>query len=337
MSDAGNRAGGNPTVASPDQPDARDTGPGVNWVNSANGAAVVVGVDGSEQALRAVRLAATEAARRHRTLRVVHGFIWPLLHVPVGAPAGGPPGSGLRQQAEQLVAAAVAEAEVTAPGLHVSGEIIDGEAAAVLLGEAPTAVLIVLGDRGLGGFASLVVGSVAVQVATHADCPVLVARGADRAEGPVVVGVDGSVLSPPAIEFAAEQASLRSTDLVAVHAYLHPVSGGPGDMQPLVYDEDELRHEEQRVLAESVAGLGERWPDVTVHQRTPRGRPGTILTEMSRQAQLLVVGGHGHGAVAGLLLGSVSQSALHHADCPVAVVRAPRWPFPGAVGARPDG
>lgn len=291
-------------------------------MNSSNGAAVVVGVDGSEQALRAVRLAAAEAARRNRMLRIVHGFIWPLLHVPVGAPPGGPPGSGLRHQAEQLVADAVAEAEATAPGLRVGGEIIDGEAAAVLVGEAPNAALIVLGDRGMGGFAALVVGSVAIQVATHADCPVLVARGTDRTAGPVVVGVDGSAVSPPAIEFAAEQASLRSSDLIAIHAYLHPVASEPGDMQPLVYDEEKLRHEERQILAESVAGLAERWPDLTIQQRVVRGRPAPALTEASQQAQLLVVGGHGRSALTGLLLGSVSQSALHHADCPVAVVRA---------------
>ena len=146
-------------------------------MNSANNAAVVVGVDGSEPALRAVRLAATEAARRQRPLRVVHGFIWPLLHVPVSPAPDAPPGGGLRHQAEELVEAAVAEAEATVPGLSISGEIIDGEAAAVLVGESPTAALIVLGDRGLGGFSALVVGSVAVQVAAYADCPVLVARG----------------------------------------------------------------------------------------------------------------------------------------------------------------
>ncbi|NJP33998.1 universal stress protein [Micromonospora thermarum] len=293
-------------------------------MNSANGAAVVVGVDGSEQALRAVRLAAVEAARRNRPLRVVHGFIWPLLHVPVDAPPGGPPGAGIRHQAEQLVAAAVAEAEATVPDLRVSGEIIDGEAAAVLLGESPTAVMIVLGDRGLGGFAALVVGSVAVQVATYADCPVLVARGSDHPDGPVVVGVDGSEVSRLAVEFAAEEAALRDAELVALHAYRHPVSAGPGDMQPLVYDESELRDEEQRVLAESLTGLGDRWPDLTIRRATTRGRPARMLTEASRQAQLLVVGGQGHSELAGLLLGSVSHSVLHHADCPVAVVRAPR-------------
>ncbi|MDO3705646.1 universal stress protein [Micromonospora sp. C28SCA-DRY-2] len=293
-------------------------------MNSANGAAVVVGVDGSQPALRAVRLAAAEADRRDRPLRIVHGFIWPLLHVPVQPPAGGPPGSGLRQQAERLVAEAVAEAEAAVPGLRVSGEIIDGEAAAVLLGESPAAAMIVLGDRGLGGFSALVVGSVAVQVASYADCPVLVARGSDRADGPVVVGVDGSETSRLAAEFAVEEASVRGAEVLALHAYRHPVSTGPGDMQPLVYDDTELRSDEQRLVAEVTSGLAERWPDVPIARRTVRGRPAAVLNDASRQAQLVVVGRQGRGEFTGLLLGSVSQAVLHHADCPVAVIRAPR-------------
>ncbi|MER7417130.1 universal stress protein [Micromonospora peucetia] len=293
-------------------------------MNSANGAAVVVGVDGSEAALRAVRLAAVEAAQRHRPLRIVHGFIWPLLRVPVDTPAGSPPGAGLRHQAEQIVTAATEEAEAAVPGLRVSGEIIDGEAAAVLLGESPAAAMIVLGDRGLGGFSALVVGSVAVQVAAYADCPVLVARGTDNPDGPVVVGVDGSETARLAAEFAVEEASVRGAPLVALHAYRHPTSTGPGDMRPLVYDETELRSEEERVVAESMAGLTERWPDVAVSRETTRGRPRTVLAEASRWAQLLVVGRQGRSELTGLLLGSVSQSLLHHADCPVAVVHAPR-------------
>ncbi|MEV4482105.1 universal stress protein [Micromonospora coxensis] len=292
-------------------------------MNTADGAAVVVGVDGSEPALRAVRLAAAEAARRHRPLRVVHGFIWPLLRVPVDQAAGGPPGGGLRHQAERVVADAVAEAEAAAPGVRVTGEIIDGEASAVLLGETPTAVLVVLGDRGLGGFASLIVGSVAVQVATYADCPVLVARGEEHPGGPVVVGVDGSPASRRAVAFAAEQASLRGAGLHAVHAYKHPPSLGPGDMQPLVYDESELRDEEQRVLAESLAGVHERHPDLAVTHEVVRGRPVAALTAASKRAVLTVVGGRGRGELSGLLLGSVSQGVLHHSASPVAVVRAP--------------
>jgi nucleotide-binding universal stress UspA family protein len=291
-------------------------------VNSANGAAVVVGVDGSEPALRAVRLAAAEASRRDRPLRVVHGFIWPLLRVPVGAPPDGPPGGGLRHQAEEIVAAAVTEAQATVPGLRVSGEIIDGQAAAALLGEAPTATMIVIGDRGLGGFAALVVGSVAVQVTEYAECPVLVARGADRPAGPVVVGVDGSPRSRAALEFAAGEASLRGTRLHALHAYAHPGSAGPGDMQPLVYEEGRLRGEEDRLVAEALTGLDERWPEVPVTREVAHGRPTRVLVEASRTAQLVVVGAQGRGELSGLLLGSVSQGVLRRADCPVAVVRS---------------
>ncbi|WP_328347108.1 universal stress protein [Micromonospora sp. NBC_00421] len=291
-------------------------------MNSANDAAVVVGVDGSEPALRAVRLAATEAARRHRPLRVVHGFIWPLLRVPIDPVAGNPPGGGLRQQAKNLVEAAVAEARAVSPGIRVTGEILDGEASAVLLGESPTAAVIVLGDRGLGGFTALVVGSVAIQIATHADCPVLVARGQEHAGGPVVVGVDGAA-SLDAVEYAAAQASARGARLRAVHAYTHPASARPGDIQPLVHDEARLRDEEADVLAESLVGLAERHPDVPVDAEPVRARPVAALTEASRRAQLVVVGGRGHGELTGLLLGSVSHGVLHHSACPVAVVRSP--------------
>ncbi|MFG1765683.1 universal stress protein [Micromonospora parva] len=292
-------------------------------MNSANNAAVVVGVDGSEPALSAVRLAATEAARQHRPLRVVHGFIWPLLRVPVSPAPDAPPGGGLRHRAEELVEAAVNEAEATAPGLSISGEIIDGEAAAVLVGESPSAALIVLGDRGLGGFSALVVGSVAVQVAAYADCPVLVARGTQRPDQPVLVAVDGSDASRRAADVAAETAVSLGVPLVAVHAYQHPGSSGPGEMQPLVYDEAKLHREQERTLAGWLTGLTEDHRGLRLTCQATRGRPGTVLAEASRSAQLAVVGGRGRGEVTGLLLGSVSQSMLHHAHCPVMVVRAP--------------
>ncbi|MDG4797671.1 universal stress protein [Micromonospora sp. WMMD1082] len=299
-------------------------------MNSASGAAVVVGVDGSGSSLAApslaaLRLAATEAAGRHRPLRVVHAFIWPLLRSPVRPATEGAAGGGLRRQAEGLVAAAVDEAGATAPGLRVTGEIVDGEATAVLLAQAPTATMIVLGDRGLGGVGALVVGSVAVQVAASADCPVLVARGAHRADGPVVVGVDGSALSRRAVEFAVRTAALRGAGVIALHAYRHPASTGPGDMQPLVYDESELRADEDRTVAESIAGLAERYPEVPITRESVRGRAARVLTEASRRAQLTVVGGGRRNELTGLLLGSVSQSLLHHSDCPVAVI-------PDAVG-----
>jgi nucleotide-binding universal stress UspA family protein len=191
----------------------------------------------------------------------------------------------------------------------------------VLLAEARDAVLLVLGNRGLGGFAGLLLGSAAVQVSAHADCPVLVVRGEPRADGPVVVGVDGSELSDLAVGFAVEEAARRGTALVAVHAWLHPVPLGPGDVLPLVYDLDALAAEEERVLAEAVAGYAERYPEVPIRQQLVRGNPSRVLVDASAEAQLVVVGARGRGGLAGMLLGSVSHAVLHHARCPLAIVR----------------
>jgi nucleotide-binding universal stress UspA family protein len=291
-------------------------------------APVVVGVDGTPGALRAVALGAAEASRRHRPLRVVHAFIWPMLRVGAGPPAGGPPGGGLRQDAERVVAEALDAARGAAPGLPVGGAVVDGQPAAVLLDEATRAALVVLGDRELRGFTSVLVGSVALQIAGYADCPVLVARGEVRTSGPVVAGVDGSPTSEPAIAFAAEEATLRGARLMGVHAFTHPPSLGPGDMMPLVYSRESLRGDEDRVLAEALAGLSDTHPDLAVTHRLRRGRPAPALIEESARAQLVVVGALGRSSLAGLVLGSVSHALLHHAGCPLAIVRG----VPGGDG-----
>ncbi|NLU80529.1 universal stress protein [Micromonospora sp. HNM0581] len=290
-------------------------------MTSNSGAPVVVGVDGSEIALHAVRAAAREAAYRRRPLRIVHAFIWPLMGVPLGPAPGAPVDGGLRGQAERYLAEALTEAGKVAPEVVVTGVVIDGTASAVLLAEARDAALVVLGNRGLGGFAELFLGSVAVQVSAHADSPVLVVRGASRADGPVVVGVDGSQLCQEAVRFAFEEAAWRGSELVAVHAWLYPTPAGPGDVLPLVYDLDAFRDEEERLLAEAVAGWSERYPEVPVRRRLVRGSPGRALVAESRTAQLVVVGARGRGTLGGLLLGSVSHAVLHHAHAPLAVVR----------------
>ncbi|HEX5540753.1 MAG TPA: universal stress protein [Micromonospora sp.] len=284
-------------------------------------APVVVGVDGSDQSRAAVPLAAREAAWRHRPLRVVHAFIWPMLRVPLEPPKNGPADGGLRQQADRILDEAMEEARAAQPGLPVSGEVVAGQPAVVLLAEARHAEMVVIGSRGLGGFTGLLLGSVAVQIVEHAPCPVLVARGEERTSGPVLVGVDGSLKSEPAIRFALEEASWRGTGVVAVHAWTHPVSVGPGDMQPLVFDINAIEEDEARALAESMAGWRERYPDVPVETRTVRGRAARALLDEAGDAQLIVVGARGRGGFTGLLLGSVSQAVLHHAPCPVALLR----------------
>jgi nucleotide-binding universal stress UspA family protein len=289
-------------------------------MSTANGAPVVVGVDGSPAGLAAVRLAADAALRRHCPLRVVHAFVWPMLRVSGRPSPEGPEEGGLRQQAERVVAEAVAEAQGVAPALPVAGDVVPGFATAVLVGESTGAALVVLGDHGLGGITSLLVGSVAVQVTAHAACPVLIARGRSHPTGPVVVGIDGSAPSEQSVGCAVEEAALRGTHVVAVHAYRHPVSTQAGDMVPPVYDQKALRADEDRVLAESIAGWRERYPQVEINRQLMPGRAASALVELSHHAQLVVVGGHGRGALSGLLLGSVSQHVLHHAGSPVMVI-----------------
>ena len=289
------------------------------------GRTVVVGVDGSDSALDAVGWAAREADRRHLSLRVVHAFGWPdTRHV-------GDPGLGvdyrevLQRTAREVLAAATAAAEETVPGLAVDPQMIVGYPGAVLRSESAGARLVVLGDRGLGGFTGLLLGSVAIEVSAVAGCPVVVVRGPvpAPAEGPVVVGVDGSPTSEAAVGFAYEAAATRGVPLVAVHVWWDLMVDPT--FAPML-DWDALEAEEREVLAERLAGWGEKYPDVHVQRLVMHDRPARALLEQAAGAQLVVVGTRGRGGVAGLLLGSVSHSLLHHAPCPVAVVRADGTP-----------
>lgn len=289
---------------------------------------VVVGVDGSPSALAAVDTAAREASLRGVELRVVHAFLWPAMHAPPGSSPLGPPTGALYETVERIVAEAVERARSRAAGLHVSHAVIAGEASTALRAESRTAQLIVVGHRGSAGLAELLAGSTAVRLSAHARCPVMVVRGRPDPAGPVLVAVDSSPHGQPALAFAFAEAALRGTELIALHAWgtwtdhgEHAL-GHPVELVGLVGDVDRLHQEEERVLAEALSGHRDHYPGVTVRPRLVRGRTRPALIEASADAQLLVVGARGHGGISGLLLESVSQAALHHAHCPVAVVRS---------------
>lgn len=283
---------------------------------------VVVGVDGSSSALDAVRWAAREAARREVPLRLISAFGWSeARHV-------GDPGFGGHHRETMLgitqdaVTAATKTAAEAAPGVELSEEVVDGFPVPVLIAASHHAGLLVIGDRGLGGFSSLLVGSIAIGLAAHAECPVVVVRGEGSADaGPVVVGIDGSPFSEAALEFAFEVANARKASLIAVHAWTDTVLEAAA--APLL-DWDAIEADEARVLAERLAGWGEQYPDVDVRRVVVRDRHAHALIEQATDtaAQLVVVGSHGRGSAVGLLLGSVSHAVLHHSPCPVAVVRA---------------
>lgn len=285
---------------------------------------IVAGVDGSECALQAVRWAAAEASRRRLPLRLVAAHT-----VPAGGFVGDPglgvdPRTVLRDVVLGNLAAAATVAGDAVPGLDVQQADVEGDAAAVLAGESHRAALVVLGDRGLGGFTGLLLGSVAVALSAHAACPVVVVRG-DEADPsvprrePVVVGVDGSPGSDAAVEFAAGAALQRGVPLVALHA-VRDVSADAATA-PLV-DWDAVESGERQALADRLAGVRAAHPDLVLRERVVRDRPARALVDESRGAQLVVVGSRGRGGLRGLLLGSVSQQLLHHAHCPVAVVRS---------------
>ncbi|MFF6783716.1 universal stress protein [Streptomyces sp. NPDC012510] len=285
---------------------------------------VVVGVDGSASSLAAVEAAAREARLRGAGLRVVHAFFWPAMHVPLGPSPVGPPEGGLRNMADRLVAEAVERAHAAAPEVHVGHAVVTGEPLTVLEAQSRAAELVVVGSRGLGGFVGLLVGATAVHLAAHGRCPVLVVREQPSGEGPIVLGVDGSAAGEHAMDFAFAEAALRKAPLVALHAWTTwnaPLPAPQDASTPYANPPSALPGEEERLLSEALAGRQERYPGVVVEHRVVHGGTREALIEASQSAQLVVVGARGRGGFAGLLLGSVSQALLHHAHCPVAVVR----------------
>lgn len=292
-------------------------------MNTVPGRQVVVGIDGSDSALRAVRWAAEDARCRGAGLRIVHGVElltgyaprvvdWRALHAAV------------KDRGRGLLDEARAEAERVAPELHVDTALEVASAVVALVKESRDAALVVLGSRGLGGFSGLVIGSTAVELAAHAYSPIVVVRGEEedhRSGGPVVVGVDGTPLGEAAIAFAFEQASARGADLVAVHAWSDLVLDAAYTTGSGAIDFGPLRQRSEELLAERLAGWPEKYPDVHVTREVVRERPTRALLRHGERAQLLVVGSRGRGGFRGLLLGSTSQHLLYHAECPVAVVR----------------
>lgn len=286
--------------------------------------AIIVGADGSEPGYAAVEWAALEAARRGLRLRIVY-VIAPWLLESFPEPATDAMRRELRDGGQEVLRLAAGRAAARAPQVKVETEMIPGGPAEALLKEAEHAPLLVVGGHGLGEFGGLLLGSATTQVALYARCPVAVVRGADDLahgeHGEVVVGVDDTPSAQAALAFAFEEASLRSARLRAVHAWTHPASTVRGEMQPLVYDPEIVAGEEARVLSEALAGWRDRHPDVEVVEDVVRARTVRALAGASARADLLVLGSRGRGGFAGLLLGSVGQSLLHHGHCPVVIAR----------------
>jgi nucleotide-binding universal stress UspA family protein len=280
---------------------------------------VVVGVDGSRSSLAAAEHAAWAADRRSRPLLLVHGYLHPLGYgVPLNPYDLGVPAP--TEEARRMLDETARGLRARWPGLDVAVRQVTGGPAASLVAESRRAELVVVGSRGLGGFAGLLLGSVSAQVAAHADCPVLVVRPAKEqiaAAGPVLVGVDGSASARLAVTLAADEAARRGVGLTLMRVH-------PADEPRTVPDgaEAAARAESDGLLAATAAKVRAAHPDLAVDQRPVRAtKPERALIEASGAAALLVVGSRGRGGFAGLLLGSVSQAVVQHAHCPVLVAR----------------
>jgi len=275
---------------------------------------ILVGYDGSADSDHALSWAEELAKRTQRPLRVLissvdlsqvfeFGHDW---HVAKMA--------GIESDARDRIQ------ESKLPQASVS--VVEVPPTTALIEASSQASLLVVGARGHSALSGVVIGSVSQHVSAHAACPVVVVRPAPHALNRVVVGIDGSPGSTAALEFAAEHASLAGAALTVIYAW-RSLSHGRGALMGAPFENHftaEMNSAE-RVLSEAVAGLGERYPDVKLDTEAIPVVPTRCLADASAAASLLVVGSRGRGAFAGMLLGSTSQSVLHHALCSVAVVR----------------
>ncbi|MET8092914.1 universal stress protein [Micromonospora sp. NPDC005220] len=281
---------------------------------------VVAGVDGSPSSLVAAEHAARAALLRSRPLLLVHGYLHPFGYgVPLNPYDVGVPAPS--EEAQKMLERTAAELVDRWPGLAVEVRQVAGGPGATLVEESRRAELVVVGSRGLGGVAGLLLGSVGAQVAAHAHCPVLVVRPDEQpipVEGPVLVGVDGSESSQLAVSYGADEAALRDVPLVLVHV------GPPAEDRAVPEEVEEsqaaYQAEAVRLLADASAAVRAEHPDLVVQEHPVRAAGAAQgLIEASGTASLLVVGTRGRAGFAGLLLGSVSQAAIQHAHCPVLV------------------
>lgn len=294
---------------------------------------IVVGVDGSPSSDLALGCAIEEATRRALPLHIIHAFSYgyPMTDAGMGYEI-----NGLRQLADGVRKDAVSRARRANPELAITWSQPASRPAPAILEAAETADTVIVGARGMSAARGVFLGSVSVQVAAHASCPVVIVHDTPEpgAGSPVVVGVDGSDVSNSAIAYAFEQASSRGVGLTVVHAWWLDHVEDAAAAAIWTVDWQTFATEEQALVVESLAGWEEKYPDVAVRRHSVRGLPVEALIRQSENACLVVVGTRGRGGFGGLLLGSVSQGVMHRAKCPVAIVhgdRAPQqdWDGPG--------
>ncbi len=282
---------------------------------------VLAAFDTSQHSERSLRWAAAQALAERRPLDMVH--VVDLAQVQAVAWGGFTSAAphllaDIRASSRLALDDAHARVQADHPDLEVRCHLVDGEPRDVLVELSRRAHLLVLGSHGRGPVRSALLGSVSAAVARRADCPVVVMRpvGREQPTGGVVVGADGTAESMPVLEFAFTQASLHRMPLTVVHCVRDVIAAYVGDTG--FADQDHLT-EARLVLAESVAGLAEKHPEVAVTRRVEHGLLERVVNQ-GRPWELAVVGRHHHSAWHRLVLGSTMTTVLEYAHGPVAVV-----------------
>ncbi|MEU4223621.1 universal stress protein [Nonomuraea sp. NPDC026600] len=276
---------------------------------------IIVGVDGSRAGLEAASWAAMEAALREVPLTVAHAMPGWVCEAEPGRYAS--VAKWMRDGGAMVLAAAEDRARREQSKINIRTALLPGDPRAALIKAAQEAELLVIGSHGLGGVRGLLVGSVAYGVAGHAPCDVVVVRQLPSPpRGELVAAVDGLTESRRRVlDFAFAEAELRGASLRVVHAWRGFEAAEPAELS------EQAERGGRLVLREVLAGYREEHPDVEVIEEVVRGHPVEVLRQAAEGADLLVVGSHGYGAFAGLVMGSVSQAMLHQSPCPLAVVR----------------
>ncbi|MQY10497.1 Universal stress protein [Streptomyces sp. RB5] len=284
-------------------------------------APLVVGVDGSDAARRALEWAVDEAVRHGAALRIVYASLWE--YYDGSLPAGSPPVPAGRGQAEHIVASAAELAQARGPRLKLTADILAEDTVPGLLRAGRDSFAVVVGDRGRGRL-PLPLGSTALAVASRAQGPVIVVRGGGRNTAGgfdrVVLGVGETGERGAAVGFAFREASVRGGRLDAIRAWRSPERGVATHAHTLAGAADPRMRDAEWALQHAVKDSVQRFPDVDVRRVTAEGPARNALLLASDEADLVVVGARRRTGQSGIHLGHVNHDVLQHASCPVAVV-----------------